>query len=355
MSLTLSAALARLNNAAGRSSVNPALGAVRIWSRNGFADLLCSDGERSVNVLIPCPSEVGPLAVDLQAFRDALKGRKAIGPMDVAGGRLRVAGRTMPIAVDFPPEIHGSPSMTLQWASAAREIGAVAGASSADDSRTGLCGVLLDPAGLAVATDGHRLHVSRVAVDGALPDGWNHTGDGDRMLPRESAILLGRMPDPTGGGIDNGARMIEIEGAGWAFRATLDCDHSFPDWRQVVPSPKNRQGTTITTSAARLASVGKGAPSGKAPRPVRFELNGSCAWSWDDYTATAKGAIAHRKRGPDLTVGLNGRYLADAVAFVGGGKPSGAVGLRFADALGPIPVRGAVASRGAVIMPMRLE
>lgn len=96
------------------------------------------------------------------------------------------------------------------------------------DVRYYLNGVLLDfAAGLAVATDGHRLLVAKVKTE----------GEGEVIIPREllEDVVRGKQADVVITAVDSSI----IVNRGGTHGTTFKCeaiDGRYPDWRRIIPS-----------------------------------------------------------------------------------------------------------------------
>jgi len=315
-----------------------------------------------------------PCAVPLRALSAALKGAKAVPPIQRRDSLITVGRTTICTMPDEAPIVLPVclPDIDPAWGPVAGEIGALAPFVTKDDTRTGIHGVYLDFAGFLVATDGHRLGCTRVSVGGELPHNFgrapadNHSGQGP-LLPRKAAELLARLPASTGGAFDpDGHGLFRFIGEGWDLRA-WGAAGQFPDWRQVVPKYGARDSMRLRLPASAMLEIGKLAgmtrKGGGAPLRLTFPHGfGSldCVqWSTHgDGDAQSAGRLPLRAKyvsdkAPDR-IGLNGRYFADAIGFLSGRSPVGSIGFRVEDALSPIVLGGARSNRAVVVMPMRV-
>jgi len=357
--LTLVSGLARLGSVAASRSANPILGSVLMEHDDGGSlRMTTTDAETWLSVSFPSSSyDLPRCAVDFKTFRAAIKGCRTLPNLSLEDGRLTVGARTLATldVRDFPVAPKVGP-LLKSWGPVAAEIGTVAIAASQDVCRAGLCGVYLDPKGGIVATDGHRLHSTVIARDGKLPADW-YAGRLDVIVPRDPCVLLGKLKGAERGRFDFDASALSFAGPNWSMTARVPMgDATFPDWRQVVPSSCER---SVVCRAADLADAATRAISvygraGRAPI-VKLDCNGSIAWSARFEDVSEAGDVPARKDGPDILIGLNPRYLLDALRAVAGSNPAGAVQLRIGDALSPVVLRGIERHRAAVVMPMRIE
>lgn len=124
---------------------------------------------------------------------------------------------------------------------------------SREATRPYLGGVYIDPAGLAVSTDGHRLFCGALAPDderAALPafDGWTIPGE---ALKR---ALQGFKPPR---GVVDPRITISPERVGDV--ACKPIDGSFPDWRRVIPEAAAMDGAAAQYQGEYLADFDKAA------------------------------------------------------------------------------------------------
>ena len=235
----------------------------------------------------------------------------------------------------FPPATENLPDSFMQ------AYAAVGCATTADDTRYSLDGVSLEPSGKMVASDGHRLHLAdtflsikeRVLIPSALM----------KLLPA----------DVQRAGF--AANLVSFYGEGYALQART-LEGTFPAWEKVLSgaaSPNmHYDAQPLAEALKRLRSFS----SGKGPVPITVALEDSNlrltladtetgSETWESVPVQPNGAT-----GQHIRVGLNARYLQDAVRAVG----SGDIGIP-ADGLktgSPIQLQGKCGT--ALVMPMRV-
>lgn len=124
--------------------------------------------------------------------------------------------------------------------------------ASREEIRYYLNGVYVDPAGLVVATDGHRLFAGDFTPDNSratLPafEGWIIPRD---ALQRALKAAPKRAKDPA-------ARVLEISPERVGDVVCQPIDGSFPDWRRVIPDEVTPDGKAAQFDGAYLADFDK--------------------------------------------------------------------------------------------------
>ena len=152
--------------------------------------------------------------------------------------------------------------------------------ASREETRYYLNGVYVDPAGLVVSTDGHRLFAGDFTPDNSratLPafEGWIIPRD---ALQRALKAAPKRAKDPA-------ARVLEISPERVGDVVCRPVDGSFPDWRHVIPDAVTPDGKAAQFDGAylsdfdKIAAILSGArgkafctlhPNGDSPAPVTF-------------------------------------------------------------------------------------
>ena len=131
---------------------------------------------------------------------------------------------------------------------------------SREATRYYLGGVYIDPAGLAVSTDGHRMFVGALAPDderAALPafDGWT--------IPGEALKRALQGFKPPRGTVDP---RITISPERIGDVACKPIDGAFPDWRRVIPEAAAMDGAAAQYRGEYLADFDKAAALLKGDR-----------------------------------------------------------------------------------------
>ena len=156
--------------------------------------------------------------------------------------------------------------------------------ASREETRYYLNGVYVDPAGLVVATDGHRLFAGDFTPDNSratLPafKGWTIPRD---ALQRALKAAPKRAKDPT-------SHVMQISRERVGDVVCQPVDGGFPDWRRAVPDEVTPDGKAAKFNGRymadfdKIASILSGArtadrlkvsctihPNGDSPAPVTF-------------------------------------------------------------------------------------
>jgi len=140
--------------------------------------------------------------------------------------------------------------------------------TSADQTRYYLHGVLVEPGGLLIATDGHALFV---ALD--------HTATG---LPNEPVIISADKALLTAARNRKAGNIIFPDGYNGAATVTDDTDQAmgagisrvidgtFPDWRRVVPTDSGALPTTLDGAILRRVSDAIKTITQRKTQPLHF-------------------------------------------------------------------------------------
>ena len=320
----------------------------------GHVTISATDGSTTVGVALPC-AELVTVCVPAKELLAALRAvpPKAKVKLEVIDGRLVVASPGMSATLnilaaapaDFEIRVQGD-----QWehrrVDAAAFVDALRWTAQAmctdDATRIHLAGVLLDGENL-VATDGKRLHIARVP---------GMTG-GPLLMPAKVVDLLLRTL-PSAGEVDvaiNGG-VVQFSGAGWIIRTPAAGHLTFPPYKDVIPKPSAATFTMSMKTTLLAAALTRVGVRRKGSSPLAMCCNGRIMFSTVGEAirriATLDvSASTHDPSTDDVTIGIDGRFLRDAVAC------EGCATIRFpSDVCEPLVVDSE--HRLAVVMPMRL-
>jgi DNA polymerase III sliding clamp (beta) subunit (PCNA family) len=331
---------------------------------DGLLEVEATDLRATVRVRVPCGGALGRAV--LPNARAALKvvrssqGDVAIRPQ--ADGRVALANGATATIPSFAPKDwpqtprapQGQPRAALDARGLAAALDYVLPAASGDDTRPHLCAVLFERSGprrapCLIATDGHRLHSAPVAVAaGALPKGG-------LLLPAGAARLLREA-------IRGATGRVELRcAAGVAFFACGDraevaaylADAQFPAWRLVVPPRHRHRGTLAVADAAAARAAARAATAFLRRSLVEpgaaWEVGPGCVVvvAADDDAGEFRASFEARVEGRASRLGLNQRYVADALAFDGEAR------IALDGELDPVRVDGP-GGLLAVVMPLRI-
>lgn len=352
---------------------------VNLEAGSGTLILRATDHTVSVVARVPCTadeSEVG-MAVTVRAdllgdFVRAMEPTQEIRlDMDekdrlvlrAAGHRATLKGAALAVTL---PEMEGELVARVNAALLRKAIGRVAyAAADRDSSRPAMTGVYLRLDGnkaVLAAADGFRLAVQDLAVECLLEEAVQAIipGRGMELL----AHVLGGEDETVGlelvPAADGQYNLALFQSGSVDLAITLLGGVRYPDYEQVIPKESNVQ---ITVNAEELRRVLKViAPFAEEDRPhhpMRLTLdNGEVTvQAGSSAYAEGQGVIPVRHQGPGAVVGLNARYLWEALAGASGeitvellcpGNGSG----RPSMVSRPVTIRGAKDGWLAVVMPV---
>ncbi|MEG9430729.1 DNA polymerase III subunit beta [Terriglobus sp. ADX1] len=343
----------------------PILSTVKIESRDGALSMLATNLDHSIRVQTQEPYSGEAIAivgerlgtwVKLQDADEVKLKEQDNGRVTLTCGRGRAQVPTMAIsgypAVEFPASQN---VLTMQQRELLRGLKLVAFAISTEESRYTLNGALLEVANgelRLVATDGHRLSLYKMAVEGAPQNSV--------LLPAGLCkILLGALIDS-----DESVTiswddkkigvLMQREGFGAVEITSLRMTGQFPNYAAVVPQAYPINFTVaaadllhaVQRSAAFADSRSGAAKCTFQPEGVKILANDAEAGEADDFVEVATGMTSSE------SIGLNGAYLADALA-----KMPGDVEVCIKDHQSAVMLRTQptdTTSLTYVVMPMRI-
>lgn len=237
-------ALARVHPVADKKSSMPILAHVLVRAEGETVRFLASDLYSWVTTVATAEvEESGELAINAETFWKVARNMPGDSvtieslPDNVA---VHVKSKRSKYKVpvmqgsDFPkmPEVNTESSIKLPASDLGRIVAASSHAISSDDTRQHLAGLYLtvvDGGMRAVATDGHRLAMSR--FDYEFPK------DVDLLIPRKGAALIGKFlaaDKPKEVELGNDQSWVFL-GAGDTLIAVKRVDDSFPPYEKVIP------------------------------------------------------------------------------------------------------------------------
>lgn len=334
---------------------DPAAGVVTIRRTDGVG----LDATASV---MGATALAGTVTVDADPFAAIVKAAKTVA-LHVDGDALAVttdAGTaTLPGRERLPDGYAGdwqyAATLALDELDALASVARVA-AGSANGGRPILEAVQLDPdgdgTGTAVATDTYRLHAAAVAVvREAVRVPWRVLEVATRLASQPVAVTV-RPDNPAY------VRLAVLARKGpktaprtvayvvQAAAATGD----YPDWRALAPTPDRLAGAgswRVTDAAGTATALGTLA--NRQNVPTILEADGVAVRAAATFAGGDRrtAAVALEADGVPVTVGVNPRYLADAVELVGDGAA-----VTVPDGLRAMILEGD--GRYALVMPMRV-
>ena len=219
---------------------------------------------------------------------------------------------------DFPEYASGEYACTFTVSASGLKsaMQAVQFAVSTEESRYYLCGIHIHTDGdklKFVATDGHRLALSRIVkpeMTGEMPSGV--------ILPRSTASNVLKMLDVSDTvrvSLNSSRARFEF---GFCTLETKLVDGTFPEYNRVIPSGNQNKLTvssdTLDATVQRVAAVSK-----EKSRPVKFSVGGdTLTLNCTHDGNTAEDVIDVAYEGEPLEIGFQARYIADVLTQVRG-------------------------------------
>lgn len=254
---------------------------------------------------------------------------------------------------EFPtlPQIPNGAGITISAETLRAMIPKTLFSVSTDQTRPTLTGALLQVTERELsmaATDGHRLSLVKAPI-ATMKAGEEL----EVIIPRKALAELGKMLKEESGDV----RFVSLDHQvafvlGESRLITRLIEGQFPNYQQVMPSPSG-PGALIRREDLLGALRRTSTIAGDRATPTVLELKESrllisCT---NIDLGEAKEELSMDYRGPEITVGFNGRYLLDFLGVV----EETEVSMHIQDALSPAlfePQKGE--DFNCVIMPMRI-
>lgn len=268
----------------------------------------------------------------------------------VRSGRSRFSLATLP-AEDFPhtTEMPGKMEFIVQQEDLRNLIECTQFAMAQQDVRFYLNGMLwevMDDNFRAVATDGHRMALSEIKING----GQSTT---QLIVPRKAILELNRLlADATGDVLLTfGNNQLRIKTDDYVFTTKL-IDGRFPDYDKVIPMGGDKvlqvDRDTLKQALSRVAIL-----ANERHRSIRFELNSGLLRivANNPEQEEAEEELAVTYEGDPIEIGFNVNYLFDAVSAL----DSGLVEITLSNPDSSVRVKNAGDNSTIyVVMPMHL-
>ncbi|MEE8425772.1 MAG: DNA polymerase III subunit beta [Woeseiaceae bacterium] len=276
----------------------------------------------------------------------SLSGEKLI----VRSGRSKFSLMTLP-AAEFPSveDIKAGQTIEVSQEVLGRLIEKTHFSMAQQDVRYYLNGMLLETGGKhlrAVATDGHRLALYEVEIDGAALD------EQQVIVPRKGVLELQRLLDGEGNlNVELGANHVRIQLKGIRFTSKL-IDGRFPEYERVIPKESSnelRADKALLRSALQRTAI----LSNEKYRGIRLIIrdSGVVIQAHNPEQEEAEEELEVTYSGEDIEIGFNVNYLLDALDAVDGDV----VTLSVLDSNSSCLIRQPGSDEGKfVVMPMRL-
>ena len=276
----------------------------------------------------------------------SLSGEKLV----VRSGRSKFSLVTLP-AAEFPSveDIKAGQTIEVSQEILGRLIEKTHFSMGQQDVRYYLNGMLLETGGKhlrAVATDGHRLALYEVEIDGAALD------EQQVIVPRKGVLELQRLLDGEGNlNVELGANHVRIQLKGIRFTSKL-IDGRFPEYERVIPKESSnelRADKALLRSALQRTAI----LSNEKYRGIRLIIrdSGVVIQAHNPEQEEAEEELEVTYSGEDIEIGFNVNYLLDALDAVDGDV----VTLSVLDSNSSCLIRQPGSDEGKfVVMPMRL-
>ena len=267
------------------------------------------------------------------------------GEVEITGNGPRFRLRELSVE-DYPQVSHllDGPAIEVEGEMLVTALAQVGVATSGDEARPTLTGVLFEPEGEAlrlVATDSYRLAVRELV---------GVTASGSALVPHRALREIGRSIVDAKIAIRFGEREAQFTSDRGSMTARV-IEATFPNYRQLLPeSYPNRLSVE---KEALLDAIGRAALVAEDHIPVRLNLHdGGVELSVSRQEVGEETEhLEGRYEGEEMTIAFNTRYLTDGVAAVA----SDEVVLETIDPLKP----GLLTGQGSgdfryLLMPVRL-
>ncbi len=235
----------------------------------------------------------------------------------VRAGRSKFNLATLP-AAEFPvvEDIKAEQNISVGQEALGRLIEKTHFSMAQQDVRYYLNGMLLETGGQhlrAVATDGHRLALCQVELDGAEMD------EQQVIVPRKGVLELQRLMSGEGElNIELGANHVRIQLEGIRFTSKL-IDGRFPEYDRVIPKESSNE-LKADRAAFRSALQRTAILSNEKYRGIRLVIrdSGVILQAHNPEQEEAEEEIEVTYNGEDIEIGFNVNYLLDALGAVEG-------------------------------------
>jgi DNA polymerase-3 subunit beta len=308
-----------------RRQTMPILANVLLVAKDGAVAVTATDLEvelvADANVQVDRPGEVTVPGRKLLDICRALPedAEVSIGQsgekLVIKSGRSKFSLATLP-AAEFPTvdDINAGQAVTVPQESLARLLDKTHFSMAQQDVRYYLNGLLLETGGKllrAVATDGHRLALCEVNVDGQeLPEQ-------QVIVPRKGVLELQRLMSGDGElTIELGSNHVRIQLDGIRFTSKL-IDGRFPEYERVIPQDtSNALGADKMTFKGALQRTA--ILSNEKYRGIRLIIrsSGMVLQAHNPEQEEAEEELEIEYEGDEIEIGFNVNYLLDALGAI---------------------------------------
>lgn len=276
----------------------------------------------------------------------------------VKSGRSRFSLATLP-ATEFPlvDSLNVRGSMTVDQQALKALIEQTGFAMAQQDVRYYLNGMLWELNAQefrVVATDGHRLATSHIALSQGVVQGLTGPDATQIILPRKGVLELSRLlqPGDAPAEVSLGDNHLKVETASFTFISKL-VDGKFPDYQRVLPKNATKkvvgERDVLRSALSRAAIL-----SNEKYRGIRLNLSNDQLQvvANNPEQEEAEEIVSVDYRGESLEIGFNVSYLLDVLGVIHEDN----VQISLSDPSGSALLEAAAEHANAmyVVMPMRL-
>jgi len=237
--------------------------------------------------------------------------------LSIRAGRSKFNLATLP-AAEFPvvEDIKAGQTISVSQEALGHLIEKTHFSMAQQDVRYYLNGMLLETSGQhlrAVATDGHRLALCQVELDGADFE------EQQVIVPRKGVLELQRLMSGEGDlNIELGSNHIRIQLEGIRFTSKL-IDGKFPEYDRVIPKASANE-LKANRSEFRDALQRTAILSNEKYRGIRLVIrdSGVILQAHNPEQEEAEEELEVEYSGEDIEIGFNVNYLLDALGAVEG-------------------------------------
>ena len=249
---------------------------------------------------------------------------------------------------DFPrlPELDAAQTFSVDRDSLLETIHRVARASSRDESRPVLTGILVSFAAgklVMAATDSYRLAVKETELDGAAPDL-------KAIVPSRALQELARIAtsgDSVEVGVHENQVLFSLDGI---WLTTRRIDGQFPNYRQLLPEAFEHE---LTLPRSELLDVVRRAAvmiQRATPLQLRFAEGELTVIARTHDVGESKESMPAAFAGDTLEIGFNADFLRDGLESIDGDD----VRVKLISPLRPAVIQGEGDDFTYLVMPIRL-
>ena len=301
-----------------------AIGGVLVRVESGAIQLLATDLEMSICVPVDgAQAEDGTALVPARLLLDVVRmapGGEVTCSTDGASETLEVVSKSSSVklrmlrAEDFPniPTHVAGDSVELPGAVLSTAIGQVGRAASRDETRPLLTGILISAQGdqlRLVATDSYRLAVREVALEAALPTGFEVTVPARAL--NEVARLSQQLEHPAVGvTIDNNQISFKV---GDVVLSSRLLEGHFPDYRQLLPESAEHELQFATDELLDVVRRVSLVAQKNTPLSLALRAGEMTVAARTPDVGEASETIPAEFSGEGFEVGFNPTYLRDGL------------------------------------------